>query len=435
MAGLGAMKWLNGCAGVLAVLALSVSGEPVLAATCPAEQFGAAVDQSGAALRAYNAEAQPRLKERISVLKSKKGWPDEGYEEKAYDYLQDDRMAGFDTRSNDLLTKIDTLGQQGEKGGADCAALDDLKAAGGELLGVMKAKSAYMLERIDKETGVEVAATPPGPAPAEKQDAPATKQEAPAMKQDAPAVKQEAPAVKPAAPAVKQDAPVVKQDSPAAKPAVKTGEPWSAKTTTLTAPPPEGKAPPPAASDAYVPPRAGEQVRAGEPMPSVDVTTDEAGYTIDEIRDATRGFFGTISTNLASVIEHTFSIAGRPTGYVLGQEGGGAFLAGLRYGDGTLFMRTGGTQRVYWHGPTIGADIGAAGSRTLFLIYKLKDPADLFRSFTGLDGSAYFVGGFGVTLMKGGPVIMAPIRSGLGLRLGANIGYVRFTGRQTWNPF
>lgn len=170
-------------------------------------------------------------------------------------------------------------------------------------------------------------------------------------------------------------------------------------------------------------------------MPSVDVTTDEAGYTIDEIRDATRGFFGTISTNLASVIEHTFSIAGRPTGYVLGQEGGGAFLAGLRYGDGTLFMRTGGTQRVYWHGPTIGADIGAAGSRTLFLIYKLKDPADLFRSFTGLDGSAYFVGGFGVTLMKGGPVIMAPIRSGLGLRLGANIGYVRFTGRPTWNPF
>lgn len=170
-------------------------------------------------------------------------------------------------------------------------------------------------------------------------------------------------------------------------------------------------------------------------MPSVDVTTDEAGYTIDEIRDATRGFFGTISTNLASVIEHTFSIAGRPTGYVLGQEGGGAFLAGLRYGDGTLFMRTGGTQRVYWHGPTIGADIGAAGSRTLFLIYKLKDPADLFRSFTGLDGSAYFVGGVGVTLMKGGPVIMAPIRSGLGLRLGANIGYVRFTGRPTWNPF
>jgi hypothetical protein len=161
----------------------------------------------------------------------------------------------------------------------------------------------------------------------------------------------------------------------------------------------------------------------------------EQGYTIDEIREATKGFFGTISTSLASVIEHTFSSAGRPTAYVLGNEGGGAFLAGLRYGSGTLFLRSGGKHKVYWHGPSIGSDIGAEGARTLYLIYRLKEPEGLFRRFVGIDGTAFVVGGVGVTLLKGGDVIMAPIRSGVGLRLGASIGYVRFTPSPTWNPF
>jgi hypothetical protein len=162
----------------------------------------------------------------------------------------------------------------------------------------------------------------------------------------------------------------------------------------------------------------------------------EDGYTIDEIRDATRGFFGTISTSLASVIEHAFKQQGRPTAYVLGIEGGGAFLAGLRFGKGTLYMRSlRGTRQVYWHGPSVGTDFGASGSRTIFLIYRMQDPNMLFRNFTGIDGSAYFVGGVGVTLLKGGPVIMAPIRSGVGMRLGANLGYVRFTEEPTWNPF
>jgi hypothetical protein len=98
-------------------------------------------------------------------------------------------------------------------------------------------------------------------------------------------------------------------------------------------------------------------------------------------------------------------------------------------------MRTGGERPVYWHGPSLGYDFGAEGSRTMFLIYRLADPEALFRSFTGIDGSAYLVGGVGITFLKGGDVIMAPIRSGLGLRLGANVGYVRFTPKATWNPF
>ncbi len=174
---------------------------------------------------------------------------------------------------------------------------------------------------------------------------------------------------------------------------------------------------------------------AAQLPPLAEAQSDE-GYSIEEIRDATRGFFGSVSTNLATVIEHAFKTTGRPTAYVLGTEGGGAFLAGLRYGKGTLYMRNqAGTRPVYWHGPSLGTDFGASGSQTMFLIYKMQEPETIYRSFTGVDGSAYFVGGVGVTLLKGGDVIMAPIRTGLGLRFGANVGYLRFVEKPTWNPF
>ena len=158
-------------------------------------------------------------------------------------------------------------------------------------------------------------------------------------------------------------------------------------------------------------------------------------FTQDEIREATRGFFGTISGGLASVVEHAFSTLGRPTGYVLGNEGGGAFIAGLRYGKGTLFLRDGTKRTVYWHGPSIGYDFGASGAKTMFLVYNLKTDDDLFSGFSGVEGSAYLVGGVGMTALTDGKVVMAPIRSGLGVRIGANIGYIRFTPRPTWNPF
>jgi hypothetical protein len=212
--------------------------------------------------------------------------------------------------------------------------------------------------------------------------------------------------------------------APATRPAAKA-EPKVA----VIAPPPKEQ--PPVVvkpNDAYSPSAAPHGEGAGGP--------DEEGYSIEEIRDATRGFFGAVSTNLAAVIEHAFKQSGRPTAYVLGTEGGGALIAGFRYGAGTLFMRSmPETRKVYWHGPSLGTDFGASGSRTMFLIYRMHDPDALYRGFTGIDGSAYFVGGVGLTLLKGGPVIMAPIRAGVGMRIGANVGYVRFTDSATWNPF
>jgi hypothetical protein len=158
-------------------------------------------------------------------------------------------------------------------------------------------------------------------------------------------------------------------------------------------------------------------------------------YSPSEIADAGRGFFGSVSKGLASVIEHAFKRQGRPNGYILGEEAGGAFVAGLRYGEGTLFTRDAGTHKVYWQGPSLGYDFGGEGSKVMVLVYNLRDPRDIFERFGGVDGSAYLVGGVGITFLNRDHVTLAPIRSGIGLRLGANVGYLKYTPRPTWNPF
>jgi hypothetical protein len=158
-------------------------------------------------------------------------------------------------------------------------------------------------------------------------------------------------------------------------------------------------------------------------------------YSSNEILDAGHSFFGSISKGLASVIEYAFQKQGRPNGYILGQDAGGAFVAGLRFGEGILYTRDAGTRRVYWQGPSIGWDAGAEGSKVMMLVYNLTDPEEIYQRFGGIDGSAYLVGGAGVTFQKSGDVIVAPIRAGVGLRLGANIGYLKYTRTPTWNPF
>lgn len=158
-------------------------------------------------------------------------------------------------------------------------------------------------------------------------------------------------------------------------------------------------------------------------------------YSTDEIIDAGHGFFGGVSKALAQVVEHAFAKQGRPNGYILGEEAGGAIVAGLRYGEGKLYTKNAGTHRVYWQGPSLGYDFGAEGSKTLILVYNLRDVDGLFHRFAGVDGSAYFVGGVGITFQSYDDVVLAPIRSGVGLRLGANVGYLKYTRTPTWNPF
>lgn len=191
-------------------------------------------------------------------------------------------------------------------------------------------------------------------------------------------------------------------------------------------PPPQGAYPPPAAGQPY----------QGAPPPGPQAQTQgDNTFSNDEILNAGHHFFGRVSTGLARVIEYAFSKSGRPNGYILGEEAGGAFVAGLRYGEGMLHTKDAGKHKVFWQGPSIGYDFGAEGSKTMVLVYNLRSADEMYGRFGGVDGSAYFIGGVGMTYQKRDHVTLAPIRSGVGLRLGANVGYLKFTRRPTWNPF
>jgi hypothetical protein len=170
-------------------------------------------------------------------------------------------------------------------------------------------------------------------------------------------------------------------------------------------------------------------------LPQAPTAATEATYSFEEIQQTSKGFFGTITSNLAAVIEFAFEKAGKPNGYILGEEAGGAFLAGVRYGDGALHMKDGSGVRVFWRGPSLGADIGASDARTMFLVYHLKSKDDIFKLVSGIDGSAFVVGGVGITFLSDGYTVLAPIRSGPGLRLGVSAGYLKFSRDRSWVPF
>ena len=154
-----------------------------------------------------------------------------------------------------------------------------------------------------------------------------------------------------------------------------------------------------------------------------------------ELIDSGHQFFGTISRGLAQAVEAAGRRWGQPNAYILGQEASGAFFAGLRFGEGAMYTRNAGDRPIYWQGPSLGFDAGADGDRTMMLVYNLPSTDAIYRRFGGLDGSAYLVGGFGFTALGADDIIVVPIRSGLGARLGVNLGYLKFTPASTWNPF
>ena len=158
-------------------------------------------------------------------------------------------------------------------------------------------------------------------------------------------------------------------------------------------------------------------------------------YTAQEIVDSGHKFFGATSGGLATVVEKIFASYGLPNGYVLGEEGSGAIVGGLTYGEGTLYTKNAGDHRVFWQGPSVGWDFGGQGSRTMILVYNLDTIEAVYGRFGGVAGSAYIVAGLGFNVMKNGRVLLVPVRTGVGARLGVNVGYLKVTERPTWNPF
>jgi hypothetical protein len=377
------------------------------AQSCTREDLAAAVDEAGARLRTAAAQGEPRLADRKRRLKEARGWSDAEAEERFHEAVDDDRVALLERMANEQLERVDQLGVVAPGAVVECRRIEEVRAAARELEDTMRARIDHVVARVDTLLAPPRAAQAP-PSPASPQLQP-----------------QQQP---------NQGPPPAAQAPPQVQPAQQTAQAPAA--AARPAPAPRPPAPPAVAS----PPAPAVDAAPAPPPWSTTTTiatTEDPGetYTIEEIRLISQGIFGKVSAGLGSIVEHAFSSAGRPTAYIIGDEGSGALIAGFRFGSGILYMRNGATMPIYWHGPSIGTDIGAAGAKVMYLVYKLRDPDQMFRPFTSLEGSAFVVGGVGFNLMTNGTVQTAPIRSGLGIRIGASIGYVRFTRRPSWNPF
>lgn len=170
-------------------------------------------------------------------------------------------------------------------------------------------------------------------------------------------------------------------------------------------------------------------------LPNTARAAEDDGYTQEEILAKATGFFGETTEGLAKAIEHVFEDQGRPNGFVTGEEFSGAIGVGLRFGKGTLNRKSGASREVHWQGPSVGFDLGGNASKVFVLVYHLDNSEQIYQRFPGVEGTFYFVAGVGVNYQKSGDVILAPIRTGVGLRAGANVGYLHYTKKRSWNPF
>ncbi len=198
--------------------------------------------------------------------------------------------------------------------------------------------------------------------------------------------------------------------------------------------------PAPVAQQNSVPPPYPGASQYPAAQPAAGAATPAAGekgatYHQDDLIGAAEGVFGKGAHGLADVIKDLLAKQGEPNGYIIGREGGGAFVFGLRYGSGTLYHKVEGQKPVYWTGPSIGLDAGANAGNTFMLVYNLYNTDDIYHRFGAGEGQAYLVGGFHVSYMRRGDVVLIPVRVGVGLRLGVNAGYMKITRKANWVPF
>lgn len=461
---------------------------------CSAADFGGVVDQTAQALRDLNINGSKRFRAKLDAARDRHGLSEEEIQLRAA-AVQDERIDDFNKEIDTLVSRMDLLSQT-PNDKIDCAKLEELKRIRDQLLTAMGQKSGYMLARIDVELAkpaappatatppnrgakgnlavqapppvertapandnrpqpeVQAAITPPTAAPTKLALNPELPEKRPAGLPDDPVrtARIDPAGVNDGAPppvdrgTADQQAPdsdasqqdpafrtetTVRTDGlpPADRAYARAPDEQPLAPPTRLAPPPDGALPPPdGEGNLTLPPDGYQQL-----PPPVDESGDS--YSIDEIREAGRGIFGTITAEFAGAINYAFQQFGQPNAYIVGGEGGGAILAGLRYGSGTLHRKGTPSSEIFWQGPSLGYDLGAEGSRAIFLVYNLDDPTNIYGRFTGIGGSAYVAGGIGLNILGKGGMVMVPIRSGIGLRLGANVAYLKFTERQTWNPF
>lgn len=185
-------------------------------------------------------------------------------------------------------------------------------------------------------------------------------------------------------------------------------------------------------------PAGSNQTQAGQSaeQPGAQTAGERETYNSTEIVEAVSDFFGVTAEAAGVLVERIFSDLGEPVGYIIGEEASGAVGVGLRYGQGDMVLRgETGTQRVFWQGPSVGFDAGGNASRVFTLIYDLDDPDRIYQRFPGVEGTAYFIAGMGVNYQRADYITLAPIRSGVGFRAGANVGYLAYSRRRNILPF
>lgn len=415
---------LSHAAAIAMSMAFPAAGHA--AEQCDARAFGLKIDQTAQALRTLNRESEKRFHERLEVLGKRFGWTEAQKADKAAAAMDDTKLEAFNADIEELAEKLDGLSAT-PNNEVSCPRLSELKAVQEKLLAVMNQKSGFILAQLEAQSGKApvspyaqqpFSASPEGPREAAAPAEPA--QQPQPVQQTQPAHPSQAWSANVAQ--SPPPAPAPSQRQAAAPPSLKPAPAQpDARMAALTKPP-ATQAPPPA-----------QPGNAVAPPPATN------GYTAEEIRAAGQGLFGHLTSDLAVIVNHAFEKFGQPNAYIVGNEGGGAFLAGLRYGEGKLYGRFSGVNLaptpIYWQGPSLGADLGATGSQTLFLVYNLDEPASLYHRFPGLDGSAYVAGGLGMTVFRSGDMLIVPIRTGVGLRLGASIAYLKFTERASLNPF
>jgi hypothetical protein len=196
-------------------------------------------------------------------------------------------------------------------------------------------------------------------------------------------------------------------------------------------PPVGSSAPPPREAAPYKPPAAPPAPNATPAYPAAEDKT----YSRDEIVNNVSDFLGVTAEAAGGAVERLFAKNGRPTGYIAGEEGSGSLVVGARYGRGLLYMKGKEPVEVYWQGPSVGFDWGGNASRVFTLCYDLMEPQAIYQRFPGVEGSAYLIGGLGVNYQRANGVTLAPMRAGVGLRLGANVGYLAYTKKRSIIPF
>jgi hypothetical protein len=142
-------------AGGFILAAFVACGTPRAAevpATCSREDFESVVEEAAGSLRDLNAKNRPMFQEKLRELKDKRHWTHDEFIEKAKPFVKDDKTSVYDQKTDELLSAIASMGQEGASAQSpDCALMVELRTRMKLLVDTQLAKWVYMFQKLDAE--------------------------------------------------------------------------------------------------------------------------------------------------------------------------------------------------------------------------------------------------------------------------------------------